>query len=336
MTNDEIIKMQQELIRTQQMLLQLSNPQQIQQHNVTEDKNNLLFRECADYYMRQNKNNMRKSSYANAEWLLKKHILPYWGNVPIKNITNKTMQEYIDSHVNEYAIKTVKDFVAQIKTILNFCATDELITFKVLKVRYPKIERDEYVMPNLEEINKMRTWCVENKDKNTLSVLLAIETGMRIGEICGLKWEDIDLENKVISINKTVQRICNNGTKSTISVGPPKTASGNRKIPISDILHDVLFQFKSDGYLYVSSGKVTPNEPRTLRQYFDRLLKKIGLPHYKFHSLRHNFATRAIANGIDPKTVASILGHSNCDITLNIYTSVTNEMMNDALTKMNS
>ena len=130
----------------------------------------------------------------------------------------------------------------------------------------------------------------------------------------------MDLKTEVININHTIQRIyISTAKKSKVIISSPKTESSRRKIPIASELMPLLQQFKSNSDFYVISGEKKYIEPRTYRKFFKKMLNILKISKLKFHSLRHTFATQAIENGIDYKTVSEILGHASIGITLNLY-----------------
>ena len=147
---------------------------------------------------------------------------------------------------------------------------------------------------------------------------------MRIGEICGLLWSDIDMDSGVIKVRRTVQRIyiIDEGKRHTeILIDAPKTKNSIRDIPMTTELYKVIKPLKkivNDNY-FVVTNDIKPTEPRTYRNYYTRLIKKLNIPKLKFHGLRHSFATRCIESKCDYKTVSVILGHSNISTTLNLY-----------------
>ena len=158
-------------------------------------------------------------------------------------------------------------------------------------------------------------------DPCSLGIVMALHTGMRIGEICALKWEDIDLPGKIIHVRHTLQRIQTFGTvkKTKIVITEPKSVSSVRDIPITDCLMTLLKKLRAGDDMFVLSGKRKPVECRTLQYYFKKVLSNANLPSVHFHSLRHAFATNCIALGFDVKTLSEILGHSSVEITLNRY-----------------
>ena len=145
--------------------------------------------------------------------------------------------------------------------------------------------------------------------------------GLRIGEVCALQWKDIDLEKRILTVSKTIQRVqCRTGAKHTkLIITEPKSESSKRTIPIPDCLLPLLKQFRDNDEVSVVSGKKKPVEPRTMQYRFAKILHNADLPSFNYHSLRHLFATRCVELGFDVKTLSEILGHSSVEVTLNRY-----------------
>lgn len=157
-----------------------------------------------------------------------------------------------------------------------------------------------------------------------LRIYICLSAGIRIGEICALTWDDIDTENGVIYIRKTIQRIyiVENGYRHTeLILDTPKTKISIRDIPMNKDLLKMLKPIKRivNNRFFVLTNDIKPTEPWTYRNYYKKLLLELGIPELKFHGLRHSFATRCIESNCDYKTVSVILGHSNISITLNLY-----------------
>lgn len=151
------------------------------------------------------------------------------------------------------------------------------------------------------------------------AILICLLTGLRLGELCALKWSDIDLENKVLTVNRTVQRLYTEGYKTTtiLSETTPKSEYSRREIPLSDIVLELFLDIRNDKE-YVFGGD-KPLEPRTLQYQFKKILKAAKLPDKNFHILRHTFSTNCIEGGTDVKSLSEMLGHSDVQITLNRY-----------------
>lgn len=154
-----------------------------------------------------------------------------------------------------------------------------------------------------------------------IGILLALNTGLRIGELCALQRQDIDFAAGTVSVRHTAQRI-NYGGRTELVVQTPKSAASNRVIPIPAemlaLLRQYVYAFAPGCYL-LSGNPARPLEPRTCQRHFKALLKCCGIPYRNFHSTRHTYATRCVEEGADIKTVSELLGHSNPQITLRLY-----------------
>ena len=178
-----------------------------------------------------------------------------------------------------------------------------------------------------EEMNTLNCQYKQKKTYNPtntdLGIMLALYTGMRLGEICALKWEDIDLEHKIIHVRHTISRIKNQDpsvdAKTVLILDTPKTKTSRRDIPISSKLFRFLDMAHRNECNYVISGDTNFMSPRTFEYRFQKKLDCCGVPRINFHGLRHTFATRCIERGVDIKSLSEILGHANVGITLNTY-----------------
>ena len=152
-----------------------------------------------------------------------------------------------------------------------------------------------------------------------LGIYICLFTGLRLGELCALKWSDLDMNLKLLHVNSTVQRIrvSDKQTKTCLIETPPKSFCSKREIPISDQLYQFLKEFHCQDK-NVLNGKA-PMEPRTMQNKFKKYLKLSGIRDTNFHTLRHTFATNCIQMGADVKSVSEVLGHSDVKITLNRY-----------------
>lgn len=167
--------------------------------------------------------------------------------------------------------------------------------------------------------------------------MLALDAGLRIGEIAALRWEDVDLENHLIYVNETVQRIPlqYNHSKTQVIVDDSKTNFSIRTIPMTSMLHKYLKEWnKQSTSKYVCSNKSTPSEPRLLTRYFHTIRKQSGIPSVHFHHLRHTFATRCIESNGDIVSISKLLGHKSTRTTLDVYTDSLLESRKYVIEKM--
>lgn len=286
------------------------------------------------------------ATYASA---IDNHILPVLGALALDEITEARLQaaalEWL-SHgrrdgTGGLSERTVNGIVAIVRHSLKAAAKAGLV---------PPRQYD-IVLPPQRNVRKLQVFSREeqamlmqhiylNLNTRSMGILLCMHTGLRIGELCALRWEDIDMENRTLTVCRTLQRIYQRGEcgagHTKLIITPPKTVHSVRTVPLATLLMPVLRRIQPDnpGY-YVLTGKPAPTEPRTYREYYDRLLVRIGLPHVNFHGLRHTFATRLIENGADYKTVSELLGHASVNITLNLYVHPHMEQKRKAVELMN-
>ena len=169
-----------------------------------------------------------------------------------------------------------------------------------------------------EERKKLEQYLLQTGLTIDLAILLCLFTGLRVGELCGLQWGDIDFENGTLSVKRTVQRVYRNGC-SEVLIGSPKSRTSVRTIPVPSFLLTLLKKKKRQDFLYLITGKSKPAEPRTMQYRFQKILKLCGIRKVPFHLLRHTYATDCIAHGFDAKTLSELLGHADASITLNRY-----------------
>lgn len=201
------------------------------------------------------------------------------------------------------------------------------------QIKLPPTTEKQITAFEKHEQEKLEKFCLSSKRKNHIGIIICLYTGIRLGELLALTWDDIDFSSGFLSISKMAYRIKENDQPKII-IDKPKTKSSNRIIPIPQPLLDILKSIKQTSKAnYVLSTKTNGIvETRSYQHTYARILYKLNIPYKNFHALRHTFATRAIEMGIDVKTLSEILGHKNPVITLTRYThsmmSYKIEMMN--------
>ena len=263
------------------------------------------------------------STYANYAFKVEKHLDPAFGGLTIDKLSPCRVYEFImvkqkDGLSNKY----ISDIIIVLKNMTKYASKIYGCVDPIADIELPKREKKEFELYNKNDQNCLKTALLTNMDLTKLGIMIALYTGVRIGELCGLKWSDIDLNAKTIRIERTVQRIrvsCKSN-RTELIVSTPKSNTSMRTIPIPEFLVRMLKAFKpSDRDCYIISGGTKPTDPRTLQYRFKKLLIRSGLRVVNFHSLRHMFATNCIELGFDVKTLSEILGHSSVEITLDRY-----------------
>lgn len=267
---------------------------------------------------------VKRSSYSAYILLIENHLLPAFGNM--LNVKEVDIQSFVFQKLGEgLSHKTIKDILIVFKMILKFGAKNKFIEYEQFDIQFPT-EREKQGIKVLTKVNqkKIMNYVQENFTFRNLGIYICLSAGIRIGEICALTWDDIDTENGIIYIRKTIQRIyiVENGYRHTeLILDTPKTKNSIRDIPMNKDLLKMLKPIKKivNNTFFVLTNDIKPTEPRTYRNYYKKLLLGLGIPELKFHGLRHSFATRCIESNCDYKTVSVILGHSNISTTLNLY-----------------
>lgn len=252
---------------------------------------------------------------------LQTHLIPRFGTkTEIKE--SEVQQFIIDKFSEGLAKKTVKDIIAVLKSVIKYGARHQIFSYKEWYLEYPTCD-NAIRLPTLtlKHQRVLMQHIMTNPTSKNIGVLLALCTGMRIGEVCALQWKDIDFKQKVITVKHTVARVYNCELKSTEKIlSTPKTKNSTRDIPISkELLKSLITVHKKSTSPYVVGNLQKTTEPRSYRDYYARLLKRLDIPPIVFHGLRHTFATRCIESQCDYKTVSTLLGHSNVATTLNLY-----------------
>lgn len=295
--------------------------------------------QIADLWKEEKRQFVKKSTFAAYSLIVETHLQPAFGNLTA--VTEKDVQDFVLQKLNGgLSQKTIKDMLIVLRMILKFGAKKNYCVYAPIDVIFPTDrERQELEVLSIANQKKIMRFVEDNFTFRNLGIFICLSTGIRIGEICALTWDDIDTDNGVIHIRKTIQRIYvkENGIKKTeLLIDTPKTATSMRDIPMIKDLYDILKPLKKvvNNDYFVLTNEATPTEPRTYRNYYKKLLDKLGIPPIKFHGLRHSFATRCIESKCDYKTVSVILGHSNISTTLNLYVHPNYEQKKKCIDKM--
>lgn len=288
-----------------------------------------LFSAAAEQWLCMKAAVLKPSTISRYEIILRNHLLPVFGSRPVSEITRAEVYAFLNelvggSHAEQNSLSpaTAAGFLTVLKSILAYaaqemdCRVPDLSSIAVKKgcasvqiLSRPETER------LLNQISRDMTGC-------NLGILICLYTGIRLGEICALKWGDISAEDQTLLVSRTMIRLPANepGRKTEVRVTAPKSSRSARQIPLPDVLNDILQVRRSSDQSYVlTDDEERFVEPRTMQYHFKSVLRAAGIDDINFHALRHTFATRCVEIGFDIKSLSEILGHSSVNFTMNRY-----------------
>lgn len=273
---------------------------------------------------------LKESTAACYLFELQNYVLPDLGDLEAELIDEEIVQKIVckwQIEGNGYSKKikksTISNYVILIKQILRYGVKKNLVKTCELEIFYlPEENESKNKTFTNEEQDLIIDAVISDLSFKSFGILLSLYTGIRIGELCALHWNDIDTNENVINIRNTLQRIYDHTVqpRTRIITGTPKTLKSIRKIPLSQKLQDILEhlpEINTEGYLLTNSD--TFMEPRTFSRFYRNFLNKHNINYLNFHCLRHSFATRLIQRGADYKCVSELLGHASINTTLNMY-----------------
>ena len=288
----------------------------------TDDTCTVTVAEVFEEWYQTIRNRIKESTAANYSMKAQKHIIPNFGDMQITELTTSTVNKFIDMKLSEgLSSRYVADIIILMKSIFKYASATYNLVNAMSEVSIPRKKSTEIALLDACEQVTLQKYINANQNRTSMGVALSLHMGLRIGELCALQWADIDLEKRILTVRKTIQRIqCQDGDKKTkVITTEPKSDSSKRCIPIPEFLYDSLKHFSGKGKEYILSGKSNPVEPRTMQYRFAKMLKYADLPSIHFHALRHMFASNCVKLGFDIKALSEILGHSSVEITLNRY-----------------
>lgn len=298
----------------------------------SEDTQHNSFEEIARKWFDSREHQIKESTRIKYRNMLQRYILPYFKNLEdVKSITHETMDAFVKELLtaggkNKKGLseKTVADIISIMRLIekyaishgmemSSFCA-DINIKYKPNSLNILSVQEEEKILNHLEK----------NMDNRNFGIYLCLFTGIRLGELCALTWEDLSVKEKVLYVHSTMQRIQienpTSNTKTRIITTSPKSNSSIREIPLSDGVLEIITDKFKGSIGYVLTGNCDKYiEPRAMEYYFKRICESCEIRIVNFHVLRHTFATRCVEAGCDVKSLSEILGHSSVNMTMNRY-----------------
>ena len=305
--------------------------------------------------------NVKLSTVNKYRIALDHYIIPYIGDLTICSLSKKNVEDFVmklltgGKRAGEgLAPKTVADTLSILTGILDYASEHGCnVDHKICKV---KVRKDTSISSpptfSIEEQKLLVTYLSENMNHRNLGIMLSLFSGLRIGELCALRWENISLNKKNIYVCQTMQRLTarydvsseipceddgiSNEYKTYISISAPKSICSIRTIPIPDQMVAFLAPFEQQSGYLLTGSEEKYIEPRSMQYYFKKVLRQCQLEETHFHTCRHTFATRCVELGFDVKSLSEILGHASVNITMNRYVHPSMELKRDNMNRLNT
>lgn len=300
---------------------------------------NISFNELTEEWLLYKKHRIKKSTYCRYRYVITKYLSESFNDIYLWELENFDFNAFSDSILEKYTVKTVRDIVVEFKAILKYAERRYGFDFKIDLISMPRISESKIKILSKIEQKKIKEFCFASAELRDIGILLCLYTGIRIGEISALTWNDIDLKNNLLHINKTMERIYVNSGNTLIYIGEPKSKSSIRTIPLPTSISIILKRinkrncFNGDEFFLTGTNEKFI-EPRNYQYWFKKRLEKLEISKNKFHILRHTFATNCVQIGMDVKSLSEVLGHSNVSVTLNKYVHSSHEMKKRYLEKL--
>lgn len=316
---------------------------------INKTKKEKRFCEVLELWLANNRIGLKGSTEHKYRYMIDKHIIPDLGDKKVSHLSACVINSYLDNKIKNGRLDKkgglspsyVKTMMLIIKSTISFAAEEKMCLPLNSTISKPALRKKELPILTKDEQRKFEAYLSQGLNPTKLGILISLHTGLRIGEICALAWDDIDLKASIIHVRHTISRVgCEEqklSGKTYLTIDTPKTQSSMRDIPISSGMAPYLERMYKNAYSkYVVSDSCSFVSPRTYEYRYHKLLQECGITSINYHALRHTFATRCVEAGVDVKSLSEILGHSNVSITLNTYVHSSMEQKRMQMEKLSS
>lgn len=305
----------------------------------------ILIKEVITQWLNSSKSIHKGATEVRYEYLIEKHIIPELGDVPLSSVTSSLLTNFMNRKLEHGSLNSkgtlspsyVRSIMSVVVSVLQYAVNEGMCQPLNINLQKPCIDKRDLEVLSAFDQNRLESALIHNIDETKLGILISLNTGLRIGEVCALSWDDIDFERQIFHIRSTVARVksMDSGVNSKLIIDKPKTKSSLRDIPIPSKLLTILVSMKKQSKgKYVVSAENSFVSPHTYEYRYHKILDEYNIPSVNYHTLRHTFATRCIEVGVDVKTLSEILGHANVSITLNTYVHSSMELKRQQLEKL--
>lgn len=291
--------------------------------------NKMTFEMLASQWLQSVSHGIKESTQAHYRYTLTRYILPVFGKYTLQKMDAQKMEQGIlqvispsDGRHMPLGASSSRECLTMLRRICKYAARLQLMKPVDIFVKLPQIEKNQTTPLSAQEQEALQTFVLQHPTARKVGLLLQMQLGLRIGEVCGLQWGDFDLQGGTLTIRRTVSRIYCTVGQTKIVVQSPKTKSSGREIPIPRGLVTLLRKLRgkfSDNTWFLSGKSEKPVEPRCYRKSIRGYLRRAEVRQVHPHALRHTFATTCLQTGCDIKTLSEILGHTDANITLKRY-----------------
>lgn len=331
--------------KLQKHLTQEAHRTTVQAMHTDEADRTVMFRSIANDWLVSILPQVKESTSNKYSNLLNLYIIPNLGHFPVESLSYDMIEECANQLLVSggrkgvgLSPKTVSDILSVVRNILKYATRNgNSIACDVGAIQVKRCPKEMRVLSRGEQ-DRLCQYLYSDLSACNLGVLIALFTGLRIGELCALRWEDISLTDHTIHIHHTLQRVqdkSNASSKTKVVITSPKSACSIRTIPLPECMISILKEYKeTDTGFFLTNSTVRYIEPRTTQNQFKAALKRSAVSPANFHSLRHTFATRCVELGFDVKSLSEILGHASVNITMNRYVHPSLELKKENMQRL--
>ncbi len=286
-------------------------------------------------YIESLKDKIKISTYSVYERYMDNYIRPFFKKIELRKLTKEILQGFVNAQ-RDLSPSTVKGIFSTVREALKIAHSEGYVDIIWVGIELPKIKKQNICVFSKEEQKMIERSINVYKTPNELGILICLYTGLRIGEVCGLKWSDINFQSSMLSVNRTIQRMSIDGQSKLVEL-PPKSESSHREIPVPAFLMEYLNNLRGiHSCEYILSINSHAMDPRTYQYQYKRILERAHVRYVNFHGLRHTFSVRALESGFDIKTLSEILGHADATITLQRYAHSLDEHKRMSMEKLSA
>lgn len=323
----------------------------MENHERHSSETQITFEDAANHWLKLKSVSIKPSTFAKYQNILLKYLLPNIGAYPIQELKTWDVEILIMELLKNgrsdgnggLSATTVRSILGMIGAILQYADRRGIhSSCRTSEIHIKASEQTTHIISS-EKQNRLEKYLITHLNAKNVGILISLYMGLRIGELCALKWKHIDLEKQLICIKATMQRVQNfhidSEKKTDIITTLPKSPNSIRELPIPSFLLQILqtqFPYKNPEYYFLSGSVTKIIEPRNFQRYFRKILKITQIETVNYHSLRHTFATRCIEEGFDMKALSEILGHSSINITMNRYVHTSMEQKRKNMLKLDT